>query len=236
MGIPRKQAEDYVLQLVDELTPGSKNRELYTVMFKRMSEKEFRTFMQGILNGKNHLQVVVEPADTNMLNTERNLKIADKYGIKMFQKLTYGEHGSKKDGTYVPANEVKIPRLIIDTPIRRPSQLLTKGISTAKDNKSRDALSGQVTGDSKSAKLTQPEREILSSLGLKYSLIELDKYRGGDEGGSRAMDMALDRNGEVSQEQIEPYATGVVSLRTMNIIFRSCMIDTNFSEKDKKIQ
>lgn len=236
MGISRKEAEDRIVKLVGDIAPGTINVQLYKNLFTTMNDKEFKKFMENILSEKVKLQIVVEPSDTNALNTERNLKLAEKYGITMFQKLTYSEHGFKGDGTYVPEHTPVIPRLIIDVPMRRPSQLLTKGISVPKDNNSIDQLSGQVTGSSKSAKLTQPEIELLASMGLQKSVIEAIKARGGDAGMAAAFDMAIDRNGFVTLDQIEPYATGVVSSETLDIMFRSAMIDSNFSNKDKKVQ
>jgi len=55
----RKKTEAYILKYVDKIAQGGQNKELYSNLFKSMSDKEFNNFMLGLKSGKVTLSIIV---------------------------------------------------------------------------------------------------------------------------------------------------------------------------------
>lgn len=218
----RKKVESFILDKISAITGGDKhNIDLYKNMFKAMTDDDFDVFMGRLKNGEFSLQVIVPNGGGVELSVERNMKIMESMGRSFFHRVIYGATGSKRDGTYRAPYMTKNKYLVYDLPWRRTSQLLYKGISVPKDNHTIDLLSGQVTGESKAAKLSLPEMQVLLGLGLEDTITELLKIRGGDLGASRAMEASVMRTGGVSQKSIEPFSTTVVSSKTLKTMLFS---------------
>jgi len=220
----RKEIEAYIIKYVDKIAPGGYNKQLYVDLFKNMSNKQFDAFMVKLKNKELTISVIVPTGGNVKLDIKRNLNIGKELGFNFFQKLTIGPKGTVRDGTYIPKYTTPIEYLIFDLPFRRTAQLLTKGLSTTTDNKAIDLTTGQVTGDSRSARITKPELELLVGMGMKETINELMVTRGGDLGSAKAMDASISRTGSVSHHAIEPYSTGVESTKTVTAFFNAAMI------------
>jgi hypothetical protein len=106
---------------------------------------------------------------------ERNIAVAKKLGHDFFQRLWIGEH----DG--IPTHLTPVKYMVIDMPLRRASQMLVKKLSVQESDKTSDILSGQPTGEARrGAKISFPELQVMTAMGLDKSVTELFKYRGGD--------------------------------------------------------
>lgn len=210
----RKKTEEFILSYIGKLIKGKQtNVELYKELFKSMSDKDFEQFMTDLRDEKRTLSVII-PNDNSekteyKVDIKNNIKLAKELGFNMFQKLVVG--ATEEIPGHITPNE----HMIIKLPVRRVAQLVTKKISIPSDNLHIDSSSGQVTGVSKGSKLTNPELQILVGLGLGASIRELMKVRGGDLGAGAAMAGMLVKHGSVSQQNIEPYATDVVSKDTL---------------------
>ena len=210
----RKKTEEFILSYIGKLIKGKQtNVELYKELFKSMSDKDFEQFMLDLRDEKRTLSVTI-PNDNSekteyKVDIKNNIKLAKELGFEMFQKLVVGATEE------IPGHITPNKHMIIKLPVRRVAQLVTKKISIPSDNLHIDSSSGQVTGVSKGSKLTNPELQILVGLGLGASIRELMKVRGGDLGAGAAMSGMLIKHGSVSQQNIEPYATDVVSKDTL---------------------
>jgi hypothetical protein len=209
----RQDVEKYIIEQVSNI-PADKasqdyHRELYTNAFKQMNNEEFDRFMNELKAGTRILQIIVPNGSDTKIDINRNIKIAKSLGYEFFQKVITGPTKT------TPKIKTPIKHMVFDIPYRRTSQLLSKGVSAPEDRKSVDLTTGQVTNKSRGNRLSFPEVQILAGLGLKSSIVEMMKYRGGDVGGINAMDALLLKNGHVSQEVLEQYSTGVVSTRTL---------------------
>ena len=215
----RKAVEDFIIKYIGKIVTGDQNVNLYREMFKRMNDKDFDQFMMDLRDGKKHLTIII-PNGMKEIKTDlqNNMKIAKELGFEFYQRLQIT--GSKTMPDYITPNKY----LVVKLPVKRASQLLSKKISIPKDNKSRDLLTGQVTGDSRAAKLTNPEVQILLGLGLESSIKELMKFRGGDLGAGTALNNDLMRYGRGSQANSANMSTGVVSTKTLKQFFQAMHI------------
>lgn len=221
MGKNRKEAETWFLGFIESLTPGSNNAKIYEEFFSSMNNEQFDKFVDDIESGVKAFSVEMPNFGKSELTVERNLMLAEKLGLKLFQRLWI--EGKGDEPTYL----TPISYLVVDLPYRRASQLLTKKISVPKHNKIIDAMTGQPTGESKGAKISYPEIQVLSAMGLEKSLLEIAKYRGGDDRGRAAMVAMLSKTGKARLETLSAYASGVTSTKTLNTLLTAAHLKNN---------
>lgn len=210
MSTKRKEVESFILSYLDKIDIGNKkNTELYRDLFNKMTNAEFDEFMVKLKNGTLTLSMIIPNGGDVKIDVENNIKIAKELGYDFFQQVKVsGQHNTPD---YVTPN--KYMTMIL--PIKRAAQLLSKKISIPDSDKNIDTLSGQVTGKSKASKLTMPEIQLLVGMGMKTSIRELLKIRGGDIQANNAMVSMLYKTGSAKQSTIEQYAGGVVSTQTL---------------------
>lgn len=205
----RAESEAYILHWIEEIAPGGQNRKLYQDKFAAMSDEEFEAMIAGLEADTVHLAVIAPNFAEPRLTVENNFRVGDALGHTFFQKVNV----PAKNG--MPAYQTPIPYLIMDLPVRRQAQLLEKKISIPEHNNAVDDRTGQPTGPSKGSKISYPETQVLAALGMNDCLLEMLKYRGGDEKGFNAMTTMISRTGGVSLKAIEPFAGGVKSTQTL---------------------
>lgn len=226
----RAQTEQFLLQFYEDLAPGNPNVEIYRQQFAAMDDDAFASFMADIkawyIDGNRgvppRLVYTEPPFSKTPLSVARNLAIADRYKHSFFQKVWVGAHQG------VPRYLTNIPYLVFPIPYRRPAQFIEKKLSVPEHSRSRDRLSGQVTGASKSSALSYVEVGILSTMPLDHLCVEFLKYRGGDERGQRALFTSLATTGTASLAQLQNYASGVRSIHTLNALFAGMHLRANF--------
>ncbi len=216
----RKKAEALILKFVGELDLSGYNTEKYKKVFAEMSDKTFHDWMVKIRAGEAQI-IVFKPLYEGKITTENNLELGKKYGLEFIEHLNV----SGKQGT--PDHKTPIKYLVLDLPVRRQSQNLVKKISVPDDNKVVDELTYQPTGDSKGAKISYPELQVLTGMGLDNCISELIKYRGGDRGGFNAYTAMTLRYGSANLKTLEGFATGVESTKTLKTYLLSAHINNN---------
>ncbi|MEM5878791.1 MAG: hypothetical protein QXF12_08000, partial [Candidatus Aenigmatarchaeota archaeon] len=121
----RKQAEEFILEFMKDIDPSMYNYEKYKNIFKDMDDKDFDEYMKKIRDKKASL-VIFKPMYKANITVENNLKVADKYGIKLFERLKIINDDKMSYMT-------DIEYLILKLPYRRQSQNLVKKINIPKD-------------------------------------------------------------------------------------------------------
>lgn len=217
----RTAAEKFILSNIAKLTPGTKNADIYKDKFSKMSDKQFDEFIQQLKNGEIKLSVILPNYSDQSISIKNNLKLAEELGHDFFQRLWI----EGKDDT--PTYLTPVKYMVVDLPLRRASQMLTKKISVPDHNKVVDALSGQPTGDSKGARLSYPEAQICSAMGLEDSVIELMKFRGGDLKGNIALNSMLSKYGAANQKVLNQFSSGVESTKTLKTFLTCCHLKNN---------
>jgi len=205
----RAKAQDFIIKYISKLTPGTENANIYKKLFSNMTDKDFEKFISDLKSGEKFLVVILPNFDNSSVTVENNLKIAEELGHNFFQKLWI--EGKEDTPTYLTPVEY----IVVDLPIRRASQLLTKKISVPDHNKVVDALTGQPTGESKGARLSYPELQLCAAMGLEDTMVELMKYRGGDIKGANALNGMISKFGKANQQVLKQFSSGVESTKTL---------------------
>lgn len=217
----RKKAEEMILKMVGEIDPSGYNQTLYKdKILPSMSNQDFDLWMRGMRDKTKFLVMFKPMYEAKDITIENNFKVAEKYGLKFYEKLIFS--GSKSDPDHMTATEA----LVVDLPYRRQSQTLVKKISVPGNNKTIDQLTYQPTGASKGAKISYPELQVLIGMKLDKSIEEMTQIRGGDRGGFSAYNAMIMRYGRANLSALEPYRTGVESTRTLKIYLSSMHIKT----------
>lgn len=206
----RKAAEDYIIKSVESLLPGGGNGQIYRDLFDSMDDKAFKDFMKGLEDGSSILALVAPNLGKVSISVERNLAIAEKVGVKFFERIYLKD---ELTGLRYLSNP---EYLIVDLPLCRQVQLQTKKVSIPEHNRTVDQLTGQPTGDSKGSKISYNELQVLAALNCDNSVKELMKYRGGDTVGFQAMNQEIYMTGEVSLDALDTLGTQVKSVETLN--------------------
>lgn len=204
----RKAAESYILDNLKALKANDTTIKLYVDKFKKMTNAEFEEFM-----GTDYLPIIEPVGSASKISVENNFAVAKKIGYDFFQHLRISATADTPE--YITPNKYLIFRL----PIKRAAQTLDKKKSIPDDTHSIDIMTGQVTTSSKASKLTMPEIQILVGLGLKATMVEFMKTRGGDLGEATALDNLIYRDGMVTQAALAEYQTGVVSTKVLKQFF-----------------
>lgn len=180
-----------------------------------MSDKEFDKFIEDLASGARTLCVVIPNFGKVEATVDNNMQVGDELGHNFFQQLWIDD--SNGENSYLTPTEY----LVMDVPLRRASQILIKKISVPKNTKVVDSMTGQVTGESKGAKISYPELQICAAMGLENSMVELMKYRGGDARGGAALSGMISKYGSANLATLNQFASGVESTRTLKTFLTS---------------
>lgn len=213
----RKAAQEYILKMLEKIAPGSSNRKIYEESFAQMTDKQFDEMMARFKNKTDRLALYLPNFGDGGVTIENNLAIADSMGHDFMQHLII--HSSDPDE---PSYKTPVKYMVVELPLRRQAQLQVKGTSVPEHNKAMNQMTGQPTGPSKSARITYPETQILRSMGMENTLVELLKMRGGDIKGFEAMNRSIAVQGDVSLDSIMHLSSGVESTKTLKTLL-TCM-------------
>ena len=216
----RKKVESVIYSRLDELDPSGINSKIYKALFKNMSNSDFEDMMIDIRDGKYGISITAPNADPDVkLDLARNKKIMKARNIPLFRTLTI----TNGETTYKPNNKF----MVMNLPIARLSQTVSKKFSAHVNINTRNKLTGQVTADSKSGELSINEINILKSLNLTDTLAEFIGIRGGDVKGSIAFKTKLFKDGVVTKEQLKQFTSKRISTVTLHSFFKAIHININ---------
>ena len=218
----RKAATDFILENLEALLPGNSDTERYRVFLNGLSEKDFASYMSDLRTGeKRYLTLTAPNFGSSTISIERNTKLAEKLGVKFFQKLWYEATEDR------PRYLTPIKYLNCMMVIRVASQRLAKKMSIPRTQRVVNMLTGQPTGDSKGAAISFPELRVCAAMGLDETMVELMKYRGGDARGGMALNASLLRTGKANLKTLSHFASGVTSTSTLRTYLNSIMLKAN---------
>ena len=218
----RKAVENWMLGILNELDESGTNAKIYREeVFGKMSNADFDKYIEDLRTGARHTVVYCPNYSQVKLDHEKNYKLAEKLGFSFFERVWIeGKPG-------VPTHLTPVKYLILPMRVRRQAQLVTKGVSVPKNMKTVNVLTGQPTGESKSAKLSLPEIQLCAASGMVRSMEELLSARGGDVRAGAYLQAALVRHGSATLNSVKAFSSGVESTNYVSALFTSAMLKIN---------
>lgn len=222
----RKAFEAFVLEFMGALTEGGGNKTIYQRLFAKLDDNQIEEMVVRIEQGS-PLSVWVSNWDTKeMIHFENIQKIAKKYGIQLEQRLIVKdpETGVKSMTPYTVT--------VGTIPIRKQRQMQVTKFSYAMHDYDIDDLTGQVTGDSRSTGISQPEITVLRNMGLETMANELYNVKGGDLDALRDYKNNLITTGVANVNASLRKGTIAKVLSTVYFLFRGRHIDSNLNKRN----
>lgn len=220
---PREKFIAIISEALMGIDPSGFNLRFYQGRHFKYSDKDFRDWVMRLNDGREHVYIY-SPAGSGVdLCYDRNTAYGKKHGIKFVEKIWF-EGDDEENPTYLSPVEYTV----LPTITRRQSQSQFIKVSVPSDMSRLNPLTGQPTGESKAARMSLPESQLLAASGLKAALIEVLGPRGGDSGAHAALVGNLVKTGQCSLKAIRPFSTGVDAQKYMKAIFAGAHIGGNF--------
>lgn len=220
----RAKAQSICIQRMKEWDKSGQNAAYYEEVFQKMSDAEFDHFMQKLITGENPLSGVVPNYGTVKVTVMNNVKMAESMGYEMYKRI-WVEDPLTGRRFLTPGKH-----LVYETNVCRQVQTLDHKISVPKDNKSVDERTGQPTGDSRAAQCSGPELMMLKSRGLNKTIIEMMKFRGGDNVSMRYLDQSIIKQGVGKMAAVPGQAERMPkSVQTLSAYLNGMMFSNNYA-------
>lgn len=221
----RKAFEASVLKLMARVTKGGRNRKIYEDLFAQMSDDDIEKMVVSLEEG-NPLPVYVSNWDEKEMLSFREVQVlAKEYGVALETQLIITDQDTGLEFITPETYFVGV------TEIRKQRQMLVKKFGAAKDDVKVDDLTGQVIGDSRGTGISNPEIQVLQTLGLTTTPKELYDVKGGDLGALDVYRKELMETGRTSTIGALKRGTGVKSLQVAHFLLRARHIDNNLQER-----
>lgn len=190
-----------LIYMYDVLDPTGYSSKKASEWLKSMSETRFRSFMKELLeNPQKCLRIEIDSFnEKGYLKLPDIIKAAKKLDIPLEERVIMPYRSA--DPSKPMVTRTKVPILYI--PIRRLQQLLSKKNSASADNDKVNSMTGQVTGDSKSAAINSSQTFSLVVTGHTGVLKEYLGPRADDEKSKQQMIRAIEKDGKVNLSDLD---------------------------------
>lgn len=221
----RAAATGAILKRMKELDSTGRHYEFYNETLPKMTNEEFKTFMEGLVSGQNPLFVNIPNYDDETgITVDNNIAMAKTMGYEFYQRIWVTDPISGVE--YL----TPLKHLVYDSTVARQTQTIDDKISVPKNNKSVDNTTGQPSGDSRAAQCSGPEYMILNSVGLNEPIVELMKFRGGDEVSRRYVENMIIKTGSASMNATPGAGQRTTrSVKTLSTILNGMGFANNFA-------
>lgn len=217
--------EEYVLEFMGELTAGGGNKTIYNRLFAALDNAQLEAMVVKMEEGMPLSIWVSNWNRKEMIDFERMMRVAKKYGVKIEQQLiVYDSDTGIKSMT--PHTAITgIVRL------RKQRQMQVTKFGAAQNDYNIDDLTGQVMGDSRSTGISQPEITVLRNLGLDIMANELYNVKGGDLDALKHYKNELLTTGKTNTNASLKQGSIAKVLSTVYYLFRARHINSNFNKR-----
>ena len=211
----RKKIEAFILEYVQKVDPSGTNRDMYKVVFKKMSDRDLEHLISRPIPiyAPNGGKVVID----HMRNVEIMRELG--YDPEQYCWLTDPKTGA--------TSRTRYKHLVLRLPVRRQTQMIDKKISFAEHNRILDKSTGQTVGSSKGSSFSFPQIYVMYSKGYDKTIREFINIRGGNVKAGKAIDRAIRQTGSSGQSFEGLAGTRVKSTVTLGIIFRAMHLANN---------
>lgn len=208
----RTELEAEIYELMDDMDPTGRNTERMRNFLKAMDDKHFYKYMDEFFDNDQKLfPVAYEPYD-NPVNMNFIHDVAKKQGVPIYERV-YRPYlnGNTED----PPGTVQ-PIMVLDVPVKRLKQMAQSKNHASTAGDKRDPRTGQVTGEDRTARVTDVEAFSLLSMGQYHAAQEFYGPMADDTEAHYEMLRAIQRDGEVELRDLPNNPESKVTLNTIN--------------------
>lgn len=218
----RKQIETTILKTFSLFDKTGKNTEKWKAKFKTMSNNDFDNWMKKLAtNDKEGIPIEILP----MVNESKLSDIkdaADYLGVELEQYIYY-PHEDKENPV---RSAYKVP--ILALPLKRLQQVISKKNSMTTDITQRNAMTGQLTSDSRISRISDSETYAMTVIGADNSLKELMSARSDNMESKMLMYNQIATQGYVNLEDIQSQdIEASQTVNTVDVFFLGACVKTD---------
>ena len=220
----RSELEKEIYELMDDMDPSGKNTERIRLFFKGMDDKKFYQFMDKYFDNPDmYFPVGYEPYD-NPVTLNFCHAVAKKHNVPIYETV-YRPYltGDTEDP---PGTACKM--LVIDVPVKRLKQMAQTKNHVSTSATKRDPRTGQVTGEDRTARVTDVEAFSLLAQGQYYAAQEYFGPMADDSEAHFEMLRQIQRDGEFELKNLPNDPTNKVSLNTVNALMLGSGLECNW--------
>lgn len=229
--------QNKVLELMDKLELSDKdikdgkksyNRQIWEERFRTMSDLDFHKMMIKMKEKKGYCFTYEADsiATKNKVNMTVNKldKIAKEYGYKLREYVMF-PHKNRANPDNPMISRSPLPILVIT--VKRLQQMLTKKNKITADNSVTNYITGQVTNDSKAARLSNTQTYSLITTNQINSIKEFLSIRADDETAKRELYRDIEQTGTAKLSNYNLRSDNKQSIQAMEVFLRASGLYTN---------
>lgn len=232
----RKKYEEKLYQLLDDFDPSHFNSNKYRKAFAKMSNAEFINMAKTMLDPDHDdfiFSIDINEMDRDNkdeLTLEKVRKISEKWKIPL-EEYVIMPFRNPEDPQHPMVTLTPIP--IVYCQIRRFfQQMLQHKNAISNDNAKINPITGQVTGEDKTASTTNVQTYALTVTNEKKALKEFLGPRADDTVSKQQMLTEIERTGTVRLDDLDIKTHNKQSINTVETFMRAACLDVQFEGND----
>lgn len=229
--------QNKVLELMDKLELSEKdikdgkksyNRQVWEERFRTMSDLDFHKMMIQMKEKRGYC--FTYEADSLATKNKTNMtvnkldKIAKEYGYKLREYVMF-PHKNRANPDNPMISRSPLPILVLT--VKRLQQMLTKKNKITADNSVTNYITGQVTNDSKAARLSNTQTYSLITTNQLNSIKEFLSIRADDETSKRELYRDIEKTGVAKLSNYDLKSENKQSIQAMEVFLRASGLYTN---------
>lgn len=228
----RERAEIKIKRLMMDLDPSGYNAASYDKYFATMNDNQFVDFMKKMRDDE-HFNLFFEMGLLDKKNSPslaKIKKVAEKYNIPLREYVAF-PYKNPEDPENTPISATPIP--VIMVLVRPLQQMLDKKNSMVSNTDSVNILTGQVTGKSKAASLSNMQTISLTTSGQLKAVKELLGPRSDDQVSKMKMLETIEAQGDYDIDDIQLRSKDKQSLETMRVMLIGAGLRVSYGKNEK---
>lgn len=227
--------KNVIYKTFDALDPTKQNTKKYKEMFDPMSDAQWKSFFKEFFENEYHY-LILEMVDYEREVTIENIEAAAKVlGVPLYEYVTFYHLNMDSDDPDVApiVTPYKVPVGYII--IKRPQQTVMKKNGMSTGTTRRAGITNQVTGKDKNGRESDLENCMLSAMGLKKTLKELNGARADDSVAEKEMLQAIAEKGYFMTSDLTDDVANKATLNAVNTYFLGMGLQTDLVTKGLKL-
>lgn len=220
----RKEIEGDIYSLIDDMDPSGKNTERMRNYLSAMDDRSFFQFIDEFFDNQDKNFPVAYEGYNNPVSLSFAHKVAKKRNVPIYERVYRPYVNGDVDD---PPGTVH-PIMVIDVPVKRLKQMAFSKNHTSTTGSKRDPKTGQVTGEDRTARVTDVEAFSLIVQGQYSAAQEFYGPMADDTVAHYEMLRAIQRDGEVELRDLPNDPLNKVTMNTINAFMIGSCLETNF--------